>query len=392
MSDERKGLPSASKFEMLANCPGQQQLQASIGESLETQDDGQNPEAERGTRIHLALERSDNTILLDDGEREAFNRALELEREFLSQWQEEERGISGVEAVRENRLWLRDDAGDDLVSGKLDRLFFGYGEGDGEVHAAIIDFKTGRAFHAGKASENWQLRLQAILAKEFRPHIVSVRCALIVPEVWGGYCDAVDYSPLTLAKWRDVALNVLWLAQQPDAPRRAGKWCLYCPCKAFCPEAAARALLPSVLSQQAWLDRADMKARALAVADMMSPEDLATVYHQKSVIEAVLKAIATRLVGLPKETLAALELAYREGKKLDKLRDHAAAAAHLQDMLGLSDDQIKSCMELDMSKAIELVCGVTGGTEARAKQWLDKELDPWIDRKRGEPYVQAARK
>lgn len=363
MSDERLNLPSASSA-WFWSCPGSWQLSRSLPSQGETTD----PEAERGSRIHQALELGDPAGL-DEDELEDYGKGLKFANQLSSEWQQSI-GINYYDGkgLREQRLWLFDEQLKPVASGKLDLFHLA------EPYALIIDFKSGSAAHVPAAARSSQLRLQAVLLWQEHPSLIRIRVAYARTQSKVGASDWCDYTRRDLEYAYALTMAHLWESKQPDAPRRAGPWCRYCPCRGDCPEAGAMTLLPSV------------KASPLELVYRMSIPDLIAIWEKNAIIDEVQEAVSNRLKGLSDSELAAHGLERTKGKKLDPITDPKGGAEILTGA-GLSSDAIWAAMELSKPKLVDGVRAEKGMGKEQAAKWLDTQLDPVIERKLSAPSL-----
>lgn len=222
MSDERKGLPSASGYARLAACPGSWLAERDLP-SPDTED------SIRGTRIHAALAGIPVPYPpLDADEQETRRLCFELEVRCLDQWFAEIGGRDEwVEKFYERRLWLCDEQGKAIFSGQPDVIVI---HGD---HAAVFDYKTGWG-DVDDAADNLQLRALAVLVRYEWPHLESVTVAVIKPSE-GMTPNLVRYESADLDYAESDLRAHLAFAGQPGRPLQPGPHCKYCRAKVGCP-------------------------------------------------------------------------------------------------------------------------------------------------------------
>lgn len=218
-TDERQGAVSSSILERIHLCPAS--FLRSRWMINTTSDD-----AERGTRIHDALETGDESGLSMD-ESETASRCEAIFDSIL-----EEHGPKNEAALitREERLWA-----------ERNRLKF---SGKRDVAAwypdskllIIGDYKTGPR-GATEASENLQLASLAVLAKEHQPEIERIIVAVIQP-LKSPQKTLAEYDAEGLAWCEELIFDTINHALSPYADANPGlKQCLYCPARQQCPEA-----------------------------------------------------------------------------------------------------------------------------------------------------------
>ena len=108
IEDEREGLPSASGFDSEFRCPGKRALCARLPKEEDT------TAADRGKRIHDALQKGDFSDLADSEQRTA-SRIAYGESEIVHEY-----GFEGAEITFEERIWDLDDELNKLWSGRVD--------------------------------------------------------------------------------------------------------------------------------------------------------------------------------------------------------------------------------------------------------------------------------
>jgi len=130
----------------------------------------------------------------------------------------------------EERLWLKDHNGDPIASGQPDIVI----QSEAGRTAIVIDGKSIRFAEHDEAADNWQISsLVALVGSNYDQRHEMIYAAIVqpgtkpIPVAYG-----VDEITDSLTHW----LNDIEAAQQPNAPRRAGKHCDYCKAKADCPE------------------------------------------------------------------------------------------------------------------------------------------------------------
>jgi len=363
--DPRLGLPSASRFETLALCPGSEQLRRSLDPATLASNDSY---SETGRTIHKARE-TGNILPLDEGELEIYKRGMATEKDILQQWLEDYRIETYAEAQTEQRLFLNDPATmQPVTSGQLDVLYVA------PPYALVIDWKSLWCTHLTPSDRNWQGKLQAVLvANEY--DLEHVRMAF--NKAMFGKADQCDYNLQGLAYAEFSIRQALWEAEQPGAPLRPGSQCIFCPCKAHCPEAISYATLPAMPA---------MNGDPLTLVNVVPIESLAGVWRKKGVITKIFEAINKRFLELPAEELTRLGFKRTDGRKLDSIKDVPGAFAMLI-QAGLDETAILNTMSIgkgDLTKAIQEFKQVR---KAEAEAWIDAQLDQFIERKRSAPSL-----
>jgi hypothetical protein len=218
MTDEREGLPSGSTIGRTLECPAWLS-RAAVLPALKLADKAWTT---GGIRAHEAL--ADDTSEEDlDGDIED---AVRICREKLATaliaigWEE-------PQEIREQRMFLHDDNGEPVASGKPDRIYI-----QGNQFFAP-DFKTGRKDVLPPA-QNAQLIFYALLAQE--QYGVNEGYLAIIP-AWKRVQPMAFIGPAQLAEWRTAILGALTEAKGEHPRAKATAACDYCPCRWACPEA-----------------------------------------------------------------------------------------------------------------------------------------------------------
>lgn len=382
MIDERLGRPSASAFHIDAHCPGRWQLLESmrpqISAAMFESDEG----AERGTRIHKARETLNPTLLKDAGEVAAYNNGIKLERAAVSNWTREFSPNSNdvTEGERELRLWMYDAQGQPILSGKMDVHYILPGR------LYLQDWKSGGCVNLEPAKRNWQMKICAVLARHYYG-ATHVRVGLNKMEYGTGVVDEHDYDEqgLAVAEWE--IMRKLDEMKEPDAPRYAGKWCTYCPCRGGqCPEAAATTMVPMVVAGVATLTDKD---RIRELVSRLSVEQMQYVYSKRKTIEHIMDAVGDSLRDRTPSELSRVGFKLTPGKKTRKVSNSATEAAigKLAAALSLTDEEAWKCLNLDLGACEEAAQKVKGLSEANAKRTVEGLLGELIEVKYGEPII-----
>ena len=375
--DERLNKPSASSFNRLVNCPGHRQL----AESLVTDDptnvtEVTSPEAERGQRIHKARETGSPEGLHDDDEIAAWRNWIKLEMRLMNQWSADMgiHGASIVEGPRELRLWLNDPTTmEPVLSGRLDIHYLSAGK------CLVIDGKTGSAQHVGRAADDWQLRVAAVLCK-YEYDATHVRVAFVKPEAGKeGGVDTADYDTDTLNLWEYSIHYHLWFARQAKAPRRAGDWCRYCRAKGICPEASALALIPAASTSLT-------KEGVLEAVERLAPDQMAAIWLKRSLVGSVFDGIGEKLSGFTDDALASIGLKRRKGKSLDSISNYAGAKERLTQE-GMTPEEIESCISVSLPAIRERIAALKNIGKKDAALWVNTELDPYMNHATVNPSI-----
>lgn len=222
MSEETRptGHITASSLDRIAFCPGSWLLEQKVPAT----DEDVGLEAQSGIRIHAALAGEIEEEILTPEERETYDACVALTKELVP-------GTHKGNYAAEQRLYLREGA-KVIFSGRFDAAWTAIDL------TLIIDYKTGRG-SVPPADRNWQMRSLAVLwdANHIEDHGKPIEVAIIRP-LGSPQVTRCLYTPEDLQKSHGLLLDMLKLAYDPKAPRRASEEaCRYCRAKAICPEA-----------------------------------------------------------------------------------------------------------------------------------------------------------
>jgi len=374
---ERLDLPSASSFGIVAACPGQPNLKLTLPDNIvEIVDEI----TTSGTKIHAARE-SGNTADLTVEELAVYENGIRYEQRVYDDWVSAHNFDRIEEGPRESRLWLYDTvSANPIISAQLDVHYIGFEKG--KRHLLVNDWKTGWAWNLTPSQRNWQLRVQAVCAWGEYNDIEGVRVALIKARISKERFDFTDYFPVTLSESERSIRQILWLSQQPDAPRIAGNHCAFCPCKSFCREAAALALLPTVANiKYPVANELDIQD----VVEQMSLQDLAAVHRKASVIGKILEAIKVRLRTFDAASLEKVGLARREGSR-NSLINPEKVFQFLKEY-GISEKEIWTAAKFSIGELVDALRRDQGWGTAQTEGFIKGQLEDCIETKQSEDSI-----
>jgi CRISPR/Cas system-associated exonuclease Cas4 (RecB family) len=264
MSDERKGLPSASSVHRYAVCPGSFLLEQTIPEPPTSAD------ANLGNRVHAALAGEKVSPQLSDEETRLVDLCSEQEARLVI----EHFGGVILEPMREVRLWGFDLNLEESWSGKPDAVYMYAGR------ALVIDYKTGRN-KVEAATANLQLRALAVLVWEMLG-VSDVTVAVIQPLT--GQPTVCSYTAQDIVRSAQQIGRIMRAVKMEGQPRNpTPEGCKYCKAKAVCPEAREAALAPPVVNAPAAITP---DAIAATLTNETLSEFLKRVPQAEAVIEA----------------------------------------------------------------------------------------------------------
>ena len=343
MSDERKGLPSASSMERYMLCPGS--YAAEQGQPDETSED-----AEIGNRIHAALAGETVTPPLTDDEERTME-ACKAQANALLDAIVPHRDEMQIE----RRYWWGQQ-----WSGKPDVVAIDTLQG----HALVLDYKTGRG-EVASAEGNMQLRALAVLvAVKHQLHKVMV--AIVQP--LAGAASVCVYTPKDLSRATQEALAILTAIHQPDAPRRpSAKACRYCKAKATCPEAReASVALP--------LANIPEGTTASAIAATLTGETLGEFLKRAEFATKVIEACRDEAKRRLEAGEVVLGWQLKPGSVRETITDPAKVFTRFAE-LGGTQDKFLPCVSVTKGKLKDALKATTG---AKGKA-LDEQLGAMLD-------------
>ena len=311
MSDERNGLPSASKMQRVTACPWSHKAECMFppGDT--------NDAAESGRKIHsvLAFEASADTLTAAEAETAEMCAAAAVA--VQAEWQGEAAG-EHLTTMREQRLWLhkgnlvmRKPGSAAKFSGQADLIVF-------DRHnrrALVIDYKTGRGEQT-TAVDNAQLASLAVLVSNYLD-AETVRVAIVQP--WAGKPTVADYGYddlQTASKW----LHDTLLRADNALPEmaRAGEHCKWC-------RAASH---NSCVAFRQYTDAVPALIQPESVAAMKPAEQTAVLLDRAMAMPAAELAEAIGKLGLVTKAIDALK---------DAAKQRAASDPEFQSYFGLRE-------------------------------------------------------
>jgi hypothetical protein len=221
--DPRRGLPSASSLERLANCPPSHKL-CSLLPPEERDTDSE--VAASGTRIHNVLAGLADYGTLSSAEQETCDMCEQQAKAAVIEWGcddpdaqtyvEQRLGLT----VLGNVIDVTDETTADLVfTGQADYVCIQ------DNRAICLDYKTGRGETATAVNNAQLCGLAVLVAKRYK--VDSVRVVIVAP--WQGKPTKADYTGKALelaTRWLFETLHIA--ADSLPEQAKAGDWCTYC--------------------------------------------------------------------------------------------------------------------------------------------------------------------
>jgi hypothetical protein len=380
-TDERGGLSSASKLERIYHCAGSPLADPPKTEQDDL-DESDNAVRDAGTRIHDALRDDDFSNLPPDESLIAIE-LKKMAQDELFKWvwyldpnagPPEKRNLP--EPVKEHRVWIRRrDNLKPVSSAQLDRYYI---LGDA---ALVIDTKTG-FLPTSHATENIQLRAQALALWQEFPNLKRIRVAINQFRLRQHRTHA-DYSLTDLKLAEEELMFRLFLAQQPDAPRVPGHWCLYCPAKSSCVEAQTFSLMPSAKLPPE-RDGLSIEQRVA----LLTPQNRKFIWQQSRVIKKVLDAVNDSLKAMSAEELEKLGLVVTPPQNVRSVSNILEAYSRLDKAGFLKGDDIEKAQQFSQyckmplgaieESLTEHFISTDGGTKKDAKAKSQDVLAPLV--------------
>jgi len=309
--------------------------------------------AERGTRIHDALEAQD----IGDLEH---NEALTTEKcnDIISEIVD--RVIvpqlePGEQSVTERETRVQSFAGIYRYSGKWDLLDYWK---QSKV-AIVADYKTGPR-GAEHAAENYQLASLAVLAAQRHgmPKDTKLYVAIVSPLKHPNYTMA-SYTVKDLPAIEDALANIAEHAHNPYAPASAGDHCRYCPARHACEERN------ELVGEMARIETPTAITDPLQFAELLNLGDLAVSAHKEH------RAFAKTLLMEDKITIPGWKLQKTKGRskiKPEPLMTRMGDEGYLTAMLGT----MVSVTKKGLTQVVRTKTGKAGKElESEVKRLLD---------------------
>ena len=338
MSDERRGVPSASALGRLDpedGCPASFLL----GQEAERRGMAPEPAADgqSGTRVHkwLETETDEDWRALDADEQETALMCQEQVEQLADEFVDLD-SVAPHRALREVRLGLTrmwralivspKATTKFVVTGKSDRLYI---QGTG---ALVVDFKTSRG-PTPHASVNKQLLGLAVLPS-LAYHLDTVRVAIVQP--WAGKPTVAEYGQQELDAAFKWLVHTAANAMKPGQTPQVGDYCHWCPARLICPAFNAAAVAPASAIQPATLPAEKAKEAIFARVHEFNGGDIAAILDDPRLkyvgwLAAAAKSVALKRLEENPESVPGWEIREVSGKR--KIADPATAAALVEPLL-----------------------------------------------------------
>lgn len=343
-----------------------------------------------GTRQHKAAETRDLTILDDESEVAAVQRALSLEDDVISGLKA---GGLEVEVIRETYLAVASDEKtadwDGITGGYPDTLIIGRGK-EGTL-AAILDWKFGKQLVTPTA-ENLQGIAYALAAMQRWPEILETMVVFFHPHIevkermeeYTHVFKRSDMSQMELIiraviARKHKAKSEGWTSDV--APIPSSNLCIWCANLATCPAVQKLAAVTS------------SKYEALTVPDevrpayLTNPDDMRRVHLLASTLEKFCKNVKTRIrdaVLTEGVTVPGMRLVTKADREIVSI----AAVRDVAFQHGVTVEQFEECLSLPLTKVEDVIKkGAPKGKGAAAVREFKSALEDVGATKKGEPYT-----
>ena len=279
MTDERKGIPSASSMGRIVACP------ASFSREKDRPEEHSDVGVS-GTVVHQAIATGD-IAGLSDHEQYMVHACLAIEQSICDSLGFS-KGTFGMEVDMERRLWLDPKGVNDVnVSGRFDKVYRLPGR------TLIVDYKSGRR-ETTAAAENWQMATYAVLlwveADEHGETLVDIAVAVVQPL---GVPDRT-IARYTLKEIKEAGRQIvaaLRAAKDVKAVAIPGEHCYYCKARGDCPEAMEFAK-QTVRADEVSIEKVGRKEEIRLPE--MTPGQLLNAYQMSGTIKRILEAVGDK--------------------------------------------------------------------------------------------------
>lgn len=258
--------PQASSFYAMGNCDASYQLSQASGEEPPT------VFSDRGTEVHEVISGKLDRKKTDETVNSEADALLEQQLTGLRAWGGEAATL--VEAVREQRLWIRDGL-TPIYSGQPDSWV------TLKRDVYLSDFKTTWHPLDDIVATNSQIRVYvSLIDEEVKHKLDSITAAIHKP---GKLSPPAVFDREAIDAAREWAIDIAVHAVEPGRKKPTkGPWCKYCSGKVLCP-----------LWREELMSLAEMAA---AVADDIPDTQLRLIGPKLALAKMVVERLESRLV------------------------------------------------------------------------------------------------
>lgn len=271
---------SASKFERIINCPGSHAAAKLVPPLPESEF------AKEGTNAHFCAEAF---FKHPDHHFEVRRQlATKFDAQMIQHAENYYRFVvnkaAGLKVHSEIRVGFTEEAW-----GSLDNSFWALFE-----RLTVIDFKYGAGV-AVNPYENWQLLFYATaIAKQLDYNFQDIEIGIYQPRMLRPAEEQYTGDPAyrswivpieRLMEAEKQIMAAVEAAKQPNAPRKGGDWCRWCPAKPTCPEISSKALA------RARLDFAPAVQNQFPDFNRLTPERLGEILPELDKLNTWIKGV-----------------------------------------------------------------------------------------------------
>lgn len=321
---------SPSSLKYVANCPAYKGRE------------GTSAAAEKGTRIHEALEVRDPSALHDEEEVAIYDQILEMEQSFMANFPEISEEL--------NEIQVDVDLGVTSTFGTCDRFLVL----DGAKSAVMADYKTGISI-IDPPESNWQAKAYVVGAFQAFPDVETITFVFYIPlhndspfhtftredlpSLQKELADVIVAAENTRPKWEDGA---------PELEEcNPTQYCRFCTYEDRCP-----ALGGLVLDVAKKVDPA--ADTELDIENLDDPANLSKLYNIARTVENWAARIKQRTVQAAKDGVPLDGLRLKSMGKTRRVNDNQTLY-DIADSFGVSSDELISAATFSVSKTAKLV-------------------------------------
>lgn len=316
---------------------------------------GTNAAAEKGTRIHEALEVRDPSALHDEEEVEIYNDIVKMEAEFMKNFP--------PVAEEHNEIQVDIELDDTGTWGTCDRFLIL----EGKTAAVMADYKTGISI-IDPPDKNQQAKAYTIGAFQKYPDIEEITFVFYVPLHEQSLAHTFKRSDLqdlieeihlavkngeqTRPKWENGSIDI-----EDCNPTQ---FCRFCKHEDHCP--ALGGLVLDVAK------KLDSTVPDIDPNDLSDPQRLSELYRIAKIVENWAATIKAKTLEAAKEGVELDRLRLRSMGRTRKIEDNAALAEIAADF-GIDADELLANANIALGKVTKLVAGQAAkGSKKEAEQ------------------------
>ena len=314
--------------------------------------DGTSVAAERGTRIHEALEVRDPSALHDEEELAIYEQIVEMESAFMSNF--------GTVQDELNEIQVEIKLNDCETWGTCDRFLIL----EGGKRAVMADYKTGISI-IDPPESNWQAKAYTIGAFQMHPEIEEITFVFYVPLHTASLHHTFKRADLDslIAELSKVIkdgerIRPKWGEGTPQLEEcTPSQYCRFCKHEDHCPA------LGGLVVEVAKKVDVDCVSSDLDITDN-SPANLAKLYNIAKIVENWAVKIKKVAMDAAKEGVELDGLRLRSMGKTKSVTDNKTLIALAEEM-GISAEDVLEVANISLSKVAKLASANVGRGEKR---------------------------